>query len=214
MQELLELLRNFELVDFVKNFGYVGVLSIVFAESGLFFGFFLPGDSLLVIVGLLASQGVFSLPFMLFSLFVAAVLGDNVGYYSGAKLGRKLETMPDKWYYKKEHLFAAEQFYAQHGGKALILARFLPAVRTFAPIVAGMVKMDYSKFFFYNITGGAAWVLSLTLVGYYLGEIVGPEIDKYIIPIVLFVIIISILPTYFHMKSSKKHKKVELKVES
>lgn len=183
----------FDLVLIIKTAGYLGLFGIIFAESGLFFGFFLPGDSLIFTAGFLASQGYLNIYILLITLFVAAVLGDNVGYWFGNKVGSMIFKKEDSRFFKKEYVERAHEFFEKYGGKSLILARFVPIVRTFVPIVAGVGKMSYAKFFSFNIIGGLLWTFGMSLAGYFLGRSI-PGIDQYLIPIILLIIIISILP--------------------
>jgi membrane-associated protein len=198
----LELLP-WDLEDLIRAVGYVGLFAIVFAESGLFFGFFLPGDSLLFTAGFLASEGYLDMPQLILVCVVAAILGDAVGYTFGRRVGRRLFERPDSRFFKKKHLMAAERFYEKHGGKTIILARFLPVIRTFAPIVAGLGNMQYRRFFVFNATGGLLWGGGVTLAGYLLGNTI-PDIDRYLIPIILVIIVISVLPTALHVATSQR----------
>jgi membrane-associated protein len=185
----------------LSSFGYVGLFVIIFAESGLFFGFFLPGDSLLLTAGLFASEGqLFNLWMLLPLVFVAAVLGDNVGYWFGRKAGPPLFTRPASLLFKPKNLLAAKAFYDKHGGKTMILARFMPFIRTFAPIVAGAVEMHYQSFLMYNAVGGLLWGIGVTLAGFALGKVFPPDVlDKYFLLIVLVVVVLSVLPTAWHL---------------
>jgi membrane-associated protein len=184
----------------LTSFGYVGLFIIIFAESGLFFGFFLPGDSLLLTAGLFASEGQLNVWILLPLVFVAAVLGDNVGYWFGRKAGPPLFTRPASLLFKPKNLLAARTFYDQHGGKTMILARFMPFIRTFAPIVAGAVEMPYRSFLMFNAVGGLLWGVGVTLAGFALGKVFPPDIlDKYFLLIVVVVIILSVLPTAWHL---------------
>jgi membrane-associated protein len=185
----------------LTSFGYIGLFVIIFAESGLFFGFFLPGDSLLLTAGLFASEGqLFNVWMLLPLVFIAAVLGDNVGYWFGRKAGPPLFTRPASMLFKPKNLLAARAFYDKHGGKTMILARFMPFIRTFAPIVAGAVEMPYNGFLFYNAIGGLLWGVGVTLAGFALGKAFPPEIlDKYFLLIVVVVIALSVLPTAWHL---------------
>lgn len=182
----------------VQSAGYLGVTAIVFAESGLLIGFFLPGDSLLFTAGFLASQGFFDIRVMALLCFVAAVAGDSVGYAFGHRYGRKLFSRPDSRFFKHENLMRAEAFYEKHGGKTIILARFIPVVRTFAPIVAGMGKMSYPKFLSYNLIGGIIWGIGMPYLGYWLGGRI-PNIDRYLIPVLFVIIFLSVLPGILEM---------------
>jgi membrane-associated protein len=177
----------------LETVGYIGLFAIVFAESGLFFGFFLPGDSLLFTAGLLAAAGHFKLSIVIILSLIAAILGDSFGYYFGSKTGKLLFKKEDSLIFNKNNLEKSQAFYAAHGAKTIILARFIPVVRTFAPILAGTSHMPYPKFLAYNVMGGFIWVLSLTLLGALLGNTI-PNIDHYILPIAFSIIVISLLP--------------------
>lgn len=186
--------------------GYLGIFSIIFAESGLLIGFFLPGDSLLFTAGFLASQGIFDIRLMVIGCFIAAVVGDNVGYMFGHKVGRRLFRREKSLLFHPDHIKKAQVFYEKHGGKTIILARFLPAVRTFAPILAGVGSMSYRTFFLYNLIGGFLWAVMLPLTGYFLGSVV-PDVDKYLLPIIGLIILISIAPQAVHILKDKNHRK-------
>lgn len=196
---------NFPSPEFlISSFGLLGIFAIVFAESGLLFGFFLPGDSLLLTAGLFASRGDLDLVILLIVSASAAILGDSVGYWFGRKTGEKLFTREESRFFKKSHLLKAQDFYNKHGGKTIILARFMPFVRTFAPIVAGAAKMQYSAFLTYNILGGLLWGVGLPVVGYCLGTFLRDrftpkQVDNYFLLIVVGVIILSVLPTALHI---------------
>lgn len=177
----------------IQAVGLFGVFAVVFAESGLFFGFFLPGDSLLFTAGLLASQNYFDIILLVFGCTLFAILGDSVGYAFGKRVGEKIFTREDSFFFHKKHIERAQVFYEKYGKKAIVLARFVPVVRTFAPILAGVGKMEYRTFLKYNIIGGIVWAVGLTLLGYILGTTI-PDIDKYILPIVLAIIVISFVP--------------------
>ena len=184
----------------IETFGYLGLFIIVFAESGLFFGFFLPGDSLLLTAGLFAYKGELNLWILMPLLFVAAVLGDNVGYWFGRKTGPPLFKREESLLFKPKNLLAARAFYEKHGGKTIILARFMPFIRTFAPIVAGAVEMEYRRFMAFNLVGGLLWGTGVTLAGYGLGSLFPPEVlDRYFLIIVLGVIALSVTPTALHL---------------
>ena len=183
-----------DLVDLIKTTGYAGLFSIVFAESGLFFGFFLPGDSLLFTAGFLASQNLLDIKILIPLLFFGAFIGDNVGYGFGKRVGEKLFVRSDSKIFNLKNLQRAHAFFNKHGKKAIVLARFVPIVRTFTPIVAGAAKMDYKIFFLFNIIGALLWAVGMLLIGYFFGQII-PNADKYILPISGFIILISALPT-------------------
>lgn len=194
----MEQLLHFDIKQIVESFGYIGLFAIIFAESGLLVGFFLPGDSVLFTAGFLASQGIMNIYLLVPLLFIAAVTGDSVGYMFGHKVGKKLFTKEDSIFFHKKHLIRAQEFYEKHGGKTITIARFLPVVRTFAPIVAGMGEMPYSKFIFYNLLGGFLWAVCLPLAGYFLGSLI-PNVDKYLLPIIVLIVIASVLPTAIHL---------------
>lgn len=183
---------GFDLVTLIRAIGYAGLFAIVFAETGLFLGFFLPGDSLLFVAGFLAAGSFFSLPVLLLVLFGAAVTGNLLGYEFGKRIGPKLFAREDSLIFKKRHAMRAQGFYEKYGAKTIVLARFMPVVRTFAPIVAGIGKMRYSVFFLYNLVGAFFWTLGLVLLGYSLGSVI--DVDRYLLPIVLVIVILSFLP--------------------
>lgn len=192
---LLALLEFVEPREVIEAFGVIGLFLIVFAESGLFFGFFLPGDSLLFVAGLLASQGVISLPLplLLLGLFVAAVAGDQVGYSFGRITGPPLFKRPDSRLFKRQHLDRAHAYFEEHGSKTIVLARFVPVVRTFAPIVAGAAQMPYRTFVVFNLIGGLLWAVGVTLLGYLVGETI-PDAEKWLLPIVGVIVLASFVP--------------------
>lgn len=194
----MESILHFDLENLIRTVGYFGVWLIVFAESGILIGIFFPGDSLLFTSGFLASIGVFNIYLLALGCFVAAVFGDNIGYAFGKKLGPKIFSKEDSFWFHKKHLQRAESFYEKHGGKTIILARFTPIVRTLAPIVAGAGRMNYSTFFFYNIIGGFLWSVGITFLGYVAGKSI-PNVDKYILPILAVIIFVSLLPTFYHL---------------
>lgn len=177
---------------------YIVLFSIVFAESGLLIGFFLPGDSLLFTSGFLASQGFMSIYILAPLCFIAAILGDSAGYGLGHKFGKRLFRREDSIFFHKDHLVRAKNFYEKHGGKTIILARFMPVVRTFAPVVAGVGAMQYRKFVMFNLIGAVLWAIGVTLAGYYLGSLI-PDVDKYLLPIIGLIIIASVLPGLHHI---------------
>ena len=181
----------------IQTLGLVGVWLIIFAESGLLIGFFFPGDSLLFTAGLLASQGLLNIWWLALGSIAAAVLGDNAGYWFGKKVGPKIFTREDSIFFHKNHLRRAAEFFNQHGKKAIILARFMPVIRTFTPILAGVGKMEYKTFFTYNLIGGLIWAGGVTWLGYLLGATV-PGIDHYLWPIILIIIFTSFLPAIKH----------------
>lgn len=183
----------FNLVDLIKTAGYLGLMGIIFTETGLLFGFVLPGDSLLFTAGILASQGFLNVWLVIAVLFIGVFAGDNTGYWLGRKLGPKIFVKDESLFFRKSHLEKSHAFFEKHGSKALVLARFIPVIRTFAPTLAGVGRMKYSVFMFYSIIGSILWSGGLTLLGYYLGKSI-PNVDVYIIPGVLLIILASISP--------------------
>ena len=179
-------------------FVYLGLIFIVFAETGLAVGFFLPGDSLLVVAGLFAAAGKLNLAVLLGTLFVAAVVGDGVGYYTGSRLGPRIFKREKSLLFRPSHLLKAQAFYEKYGGKTIIIARFVPIVRTFAPIVAGAAKMPYRNFVIYNVVGGFLWVFSMILAGYFLGNLLksrfGIDLEEHIEWVVIIVVALSLVP--------------------
>lgn len=205
---------------------YFGLFFIVFAETGLAIGFFLPGDSLLVVCGLFAAAGKLNLWLMLLLLFVAAVVGDAVGYYSGRKVGPAIFSRPKSRFFNPKHLKKAHEFYEKHGGKTIIIARFVPIVRTFAPIVAGAAEMSYRQFALYNVVGGFAWVTSMLFAGYFLGGLVeqfvrnvfgveGFLLEDHIDKVVIVVVFLSILPIIFeYIKARRENRAAQTASEA
>ena len=177
----------------IETFGTLGLFVIVFAESGLLIGFFLPGDSLLFTAGLLASQDVLTFPVVVVGCFVAAVAGDQVGYAFGARVGPALFRRPDSRIFRQEYVEKARHFFERYGSKTIVLARFVPIVRTFAPILAGVGSMRYRVFVTYNVVGALLWAVGVTTLGYILGESI-PDIDKYLLPVIAGIIVLSVLP--------------------
>jgi membrane-associated protein len=194
MQPLLDLFSKLSDVRGIIQWGgYVGLTAIVFSETGLFVGFFLPGDSLLVTAGLFAAHGDLDIAFLFVLVAAAAVIGDATGFEIGRISGKRIFAKEDSRFFKKRHLVRTQQFYERHGGKTIILARFVPVIRTFAPLVAGVAGMTYRKFALYNITGGILWVGSMLGIGYGLGRAI-PDIERYIHLVIAAVIFLSILP--------------------
>lgn len=196
---------HLDLTEIIKTIGYLGVFGIVFAESGLFFGFFLPGDSLLFTAGFLASQKFFDIWVLTTLIIVGAIAGDSVGYWFGRKVGQKIFNRQDSFFFRKDHLDKAHAFYEKHGGKTIILARFMPMVRTFAPIVAGAANMTYRKFVSYNVIGGLLWGGGITLAGFWLGNTI-PNVDRYLLPIILVIILVSVTPPAVHILKEKDNR--------
>lgn len=200
-----------DLVELVKWAGVFGVALIIFAESGLLIGAFLPGDSLLFTAGFLTYTGFLSIDINLLVviLFLAAVLGDSTGYTFGRRVGRRLFNRPDSRLFKQAYVEKAESFYEKHGGKTIIMARFIPFVRTFAPVIAGTAKMKYQTFLTYNIIGALLWAVGITYLGYFLGswfESMGLDIDQVILPAAAVIIFISIAPPLYHLLKEKEQR--------
>lgn len=200
---MLHLLSHGGLTYLVQAVGYPGLFAIIFLESGVFFGFFLPGASMLFTAGLLASEGLFSVWILIPLLTLAAILGDNAGYWFGNKVGIRLFLRPDSRFFRHEYLEQAKDFYDKHGVLTIALARFVPVVRTFVPIVAGVVKMRYRTFITYNVVGALAWAAGVTFLGYYLGEKV-PFISQYLTPIIILIIIVTMIPFVWEWFKSRK----------
>jgi membrane-associated protein len=185
------------------------VCTIIFVETGLFFGFFLPGDSLLVTAGIFAFSGRLSLPWLLVLASLCAVVGDQVGYWIGHKAGEALYKREDSFFFKKRHLTRAHDFYEKYGGKTIVLARFVPVIRTFAPAVAGAAAMNYRHFIAYNCFGGVLWVLSMVLTGYFLGSAI-PNVESHIHLVIAIVVFLSILPAITEIIRHRKDKNVDV----
>ncbi len=191
----------------VKTFGYLGVGVIVFAESGLLLGFILPGDSLIFLAGLLASQGLFNLPVLVLIIFTTAIAGDNTGYFIGKRLGRKVFEKKNSFIFNPNNLQKTEAFFERHGRSTFLVQRFMPIIRAFAPLLGGVGKMDYRTFFWFDLAGCALWSIGVTILGYFLGAAI-PNIDTYILPIIFVVILLSLIPTviaYRRQKNEENH---------
>lgn len=195
-----------DLVYLIETIGYLGLFAIIFAESGLLIGFFLPGDSILFTAGFLAAKGILSLPILLVTCFVAAVLGDNVGYAFGYRIGKRLFQRKDSLFFHKQNVLKAQKFYEKHGAKTIVIARFMPVVRTFAPIVAGIGTMHYRTFVIYNLVGGILWALGLNIAGYFLGSLI-PDVDRYLLPIIIFIVVASIAPSMIQIFKDPQHRR-------
>jgi len=186
---------------FTGWWGYGLLFAIVFSETGLLIGFFLPGDSLLFTVGVVAHLGGLNIVAINLALIVAAVVGDAVGYYLGRKTGTKIFERPDSRFFKREHLLKTQAFYEKHGGKTIIYARFIPIIRTFAPFIAGVAGMSYPRFLSFNIFGGIGWVVLLTTTGYYLGGV--PIVRAHFEKVIIGIILVSVLPVVFELLRSR-----------
>lgn len=198
-----------DLVSFIQAVSIFGVAFVIFAESGLLIGFFLPGDSLLFTAGFLMYTGVlgFNVNLAVLIVFAAAVLGDTVGYTFGRRVGGRIFNRPDARLFKQEYIQRAQEFYDKHGSKTIVLARFIPIVRTFAPIVAGASKMPYRRFISFNLIGAFLWTAGVTYAGYFLGkwfESMGWDIDQILLPVIAVIILVSVLPPAIHIFKDKK----------
>jgi len=182
-----------DLQETLKHIGHIGILAIIFAECGILAGFFLPGDSLLFTAGLLASTGYLNLWIILIGGSLAAVAGDSFGYYLGHKFGPRVFNKESSLLFHKGHVERARNYYAKYGPLTIFIARFMPIIRTFAPVMAGVGRMNYPTFLFFNVSGGLFWVFSMTLLGYFLGELID-NIDRYVLPIVITIIVLSVVP--------------------
>jgi membrane-associated protein len=186
--------------------GYIGLFIIIYAETGLLIGFFLPGDSLLVTAGLFAARGQMDIVLLNVILCIAAVTGDATGYYIGLKAGHALYNRPQSRWFRRDHLIKTHEFYEKYGGITIVLARFMPFARTFAPVVAGIGEMTYRRFALFNIAGGIGWVASMTLTGYFLGRVI-PGIEhniEYVIAVVVFISILPLIYKYLQHRFGKK----------
>ncbi len=191
--------------ELIEAFGTIGLFLIVFAESGLFFGFFLPGDSLLFTAGVLCAKAdspLWPLPIVLAGVAFSAIAGDQVGYLFGRRVGPALFRRPDSRLFRQAHVDKARVYFEEHGPKTILLARFVPIVRTFAPIVAGVGRMEYRTFVTYNVMGGLLWGVGITLLGFLLGEAV--DIDKYLLPIIAVIVLISFIPVVLELRKAKR----------
>jgi membrane-associated protein len=203
----------FDILPLIKTIGLVGIFAFTFAESGLFFGFFLPGDSLLFTAGILASAGYFNVWPLFLGCFITAILGDSFGYWFGVKTGPKIFSHPNSFFWNQKNLEKTASFFKKYGDKTITLSRFTPIVRTFAPILAGVGKMNYRVFLFWNVLGGLLWSGLMIFGGYFLGNSIG-NIDKVILPIVLLIILVSLMPIFWQMVKERKKNRLALKNNS
>ena|SRR3990167_3836059 len=193
----------FDIEGLIRATGYLGLFIIVFTESGLLVGMFFPGDSLLFTAGFLASQNLLNIWLLIGLIFVAAVLGDSTGYAIGRRFGPKVFKRKNSLFFDKRHIERSQKFYEKHGGKTIIIARFMPVVRTVAPVLAGVGRMEYQRFISFNVIGGLVWSMGLPLLGYYLGRTI-PHIDRYLLPIVGVIVLLSVSPTLYHLLKDKQ----------
>ncbi len=194
--------RIYDVEALVRVGGLMALIAIVFVETGLFVGFFLPGDSLLVTAGLFAARGDLELWSLFLFVSLAAIVGDTVSYAIGAKTGPRIFTREDSLFFHKKHLITTKEFYDRYGGITIVIARFMPIVRTFAPVVAGVGEMEYRRFVFFNVMGGIGWVVGMTSLGYFLGRAL-PDIDSYIHLVIAVVIFLSLLPGIIQFARAK-----------
>jgi membrane-associated protein len=198
--------------DLLESFGpwaTIGLFLIIFAETGLLIGFFLPGDSLLFTAGILASQGNLNIVVIALGCFLAAVIGDQVGYTIGDRAGPTLFRRPDSRIFKQKYVDRTKEFFEKHGPKTILLARFVPIVRTFAPVLAGVGEMNRRTFTTYNVVGGFVWGVGVTVAGYILGEAIGSDIDKYLLPVIALIIVLSILPPAIEMLRERRRNRAD-----
>jgi membrane-associated protein len=205
LYEIYQQIRYYLNPETIAAAGYVVILFVVFAETGLAAGFFLPGDSLLFVAGLFAADGKFNLFALLIGVFLAAVIGDAVGYFTGAKMGPRLFKRQKSLLFRPSHLQKAQAFYEKYGGKTIIIARFVPIVRTFAPIVAGAAQMPYRQFVIYNVIGGFLWVFTMILGGFFLGRAF-PALREHIEIVVIVIVALSLMPPVFEYLKSRREK--------
>ncbi len=206
MEALQELLKQiYDVKGIIQWGGLAMICAIVFAETGLMVGFFLPGDSLLVTAGVFAAAGLIDIYLLLGLVSLCAVAGDQLGYLIGKKTGQALFTREDSLLFKRSHVLRAQEFYERYGAKTIVIARFVPIVRTFAPVVAGVGNMNYRRFVAYNVVGGILWVFSMSLTGYLLGSAV-PDIEKHIHYVIAGVILLSILPAIIEVWRERRRK--------
>ncbi|SRR6266540_3237195 len=193
-----------ELLDKVSPYGEIVLMAIVFAETGLLIGFFLPGDSLLFTAGVLAGQGKLDVALVVIGCFVAAFVGSEVGYQIGRRLGPRLFSKPDSRFFKQEYVERTKVFFERHGPNTVVLARFVPFVRTLTPVMAGVAEMRRRTYTTYNLVGALLWAVGITLLGYALGDAIGGDIDTYIIPLVLVVVAVSLLPAFIEWRKGRR----------
>jgi membrane-associated protein len=190
-------------IAMIQTGSYVGLAFLIFAESGLFIGIFLPGDSLLFAAGLLSASGFFILGPLIILVAIAAIVGDSVGYWFGSEVGEMIFKRKDSRFFRQEYLKRTELFYQKYGGRAVVLARFVPIVRTIAPILAGVSSMKYRVFLAYNMLGGLLWGAGMILLGFFLGSLI-PDSEKYILPLSLVIVVLSFLPIFLNLARNKR----------
>ena len=198
------------LIDSLSPYGEIGLWAIIFAETGLLIGFFLPGDSLLFTAGLLASQGHLDIALVIIGCFLAAFAGSEVGYMIGQRLGPRLFSRPDSRFFKQEYVERTKDFFDRHGPKTIVLARFVPIVRTFTPVMAGVGSMRRRTFTIYNLVGALLWTVGVTMLGYGLAETIGGSVDKYLLPLIALIIIVSFIPPFLEWRRAKRRGPVKV----
>lgn len=211
LKEIFTHLTDLEyLIDYACRNGiaYTLLTVFVFAETGMLVGFFLPGDSLLVTAGIFAARGQLDITLLVALLIAATLLGDSIGYFIGYKLGPKIFTKEKSFFFRKDYILKTKSFYDKYGGMTIVVARFMPIIRTFAATVAGVGQMKYSKFLMYDIIGGVSWVLSMTFAGYFLGQLF-PGVVKRLEIVIIIVVFVSLLPAIIKFISHKVKKKKE-----
>jgi membrane-associated protein len=201
-----------EIIDSMSPYGELAVIAIIFAETGLLIGFFLPGDSLLFTAGLLANDGKLNIAFLVVGVFFAAVIGDQVGYQFGKRVGPSIFRKPDAKLFRQEYVEHTKVFFDRHGPKTVVLARFVPVVRTFAPVLAGVGTMRWRTFAIFNVFGALVWAVGITLLGYALGSAIGEDnVDKYLYPIIAVIILLSFIPPFLEWR---KHRRAKTQAEA
>ncbi len=209
---------SFDLTEIISSGGILLVSFIVFVETGLLIGFFLPGDSLLFTAGILASRGLFSITVLIFFAILAAIVGDNLAYRIGTYVGPKLFKKKNSLLFNHHNINKSRDFFEKHGGKSIILARFIPFARTFVPVIAGVSGMKQKDFMKFNFIGAVLWAGGITYLGYSLGQVIGDNIDHYLYPLILVIVLISIIPAGLEfilprIRRAKHHKKKNLESE-
>ncbi len=192
-----------DLINSLSPYGEIGLILIIFAETGLLIGFFLPGDSLLFTAGLLAQQGKLNLAAVLAGCFVAAVAGDQVGYTIGQRLGPRIFRREDSRLFKRQYVERTKEFFEKHGPKTILLARFVPVVRTFAPVLAGVGEMPRRTFLSFNVIGALLWAIGVTMAGYVLADAIGEHVDTYLLPVVAVIVIVSVIPPFLEWRKQR-----------
>ena len=204
----------FNLISLIKAAGYFGMFGILFAETGLLVGVIFPGDSLLFTAGFLASQGFLKIGVLCLVTFLGAVIGDNTGYWLGRLFGPRIFSRPESFFFKPRYVREAHKFFERYGSKTVVLARFIPIIRTFAPPMAGVGFMNYAVYLTYSIVGGALWAVGIPVAGYYLGAVI-PGVDRYLLPMVILIVLLSLLPGIWHvLRDAENRRELKEKLDS